>query len=164
MYVVYSILTIAWFLLLGVSGVVCPGMWGRGENSGLTREGRTGLFKFIFSMLEGRNSRPLLRRELETFVRRLRPDLTEVRSHTCSAQDRAVLYRVYRRRNEVRSFVFCFVFHDVLWSYLPPPRFLRWVICAIWFWHCDDGPPVFVGFVSHPRYHASFLVAFSKAK
>lgn len=62
---------------------------GVGGDSGLTREGRTGLFKFIFSMLEGRNSRPLLRRELETFVRRLRPDLTEVYSR--SAQDRAVV-------------------------------------------------------------------------
>lgn len=47
-------------------------------DSGLTREGRAGLFKFIFSMLEGKIPRALPRRELETFVRRLRPDLTEV--------------------------------------------------------------------------------------
>lgn len=50
----------------------------RSTNSGLTREGRAGLFKFIFSMLEGKTPRPLPRQELETFVRRLRPDLTEV--------------------------------------------------------------------------------------
>eukprot|EP00752_Nemacystus_decipiens_P017246 g15450.t1 len=50
---------------------------GIGVLSGLTREGRTGLFKFVFSMLEGRSPRPLPRQELETFVRRLRPDLTE---------------------------------------------------------------------------------------
>lgn len=50
----------------------------RALNSGLTREGRAGLFKFVFSMLEGRSPRLLPRQELETFVRRLRPDLTEV--------------------------------------------------------------------------------------
>ena len=50
------------------------------RGSGLTREGRTGLFKFMFSMLDVRSSGTLPRRELENFVRRLRPDLTEVRA------------------------------------------------------------------------------------
>ena len=47
--------------------------------SGLTREGRTGLFKLMFSMLDAGSSGSVPRRELENFVRRLRPDLTEVR-------------------------------------------------------------------------------------
>lgn len=50
------------------------------EGSGLSREGRVGLFKFIFTMLQGRNGEALSRIVLERFIGRLRPDLSEVRA------------------------------------------------------------------------------------
>lgn len=72
---------------------------GLGVLGGLTRDGRVGLFKFIFSMLQGnRNMDALPRREVEQFVRRLRPDLTA--GNARHILDEAIKLEKYDREGE----------------------------------------------------------------